>query len=81
MKNNSRPSGPRSYDCTVQPPPESDGAVGLKSICKYWKRQILCIRLKIERGIVRMRVVFVPRSVEIKPLFSDLNLEVGLDVF
>lgn len=64
-----------SYESTVRPPPESDGAVGLKSSSKYLKRQILCIRLKIERGIVRMRVVFVPRSVEIKPLFSELMSE------
>ncbi len=28
--------------------------------------------LNVERGIVSMRVVFVPRSAEIKPLFSDL---------
>ena len=48
--------------------------VGLKSNCKYWRGQILCIRLKIERGIVRTRVVFVPRSVEIKPLLSELNV-------
>jgi hypothetical protein len=27
---------------------------------------------QIERGIVRKRVVFVPRSVEIRPLFSEL---------
>ena len=47
--------------------------VGLKSNCKYWRGQILCIRLKIERGIVRTRVVFVPRSVEIKPLLSELT--------
>ena len=41
---------------------------------EYRRRQILCRRLNIERGIVRMRVVIVPRSVEIKPfvLRSDL---------
>ena len=49
------------------------GCSGWKSSLKYLKKQILCIRLKIERGIVRMRVVFVPRSVEIKPLFSELK--------
>ncbi len=42
---------------------------------EYRRRQILCRRLNIERGIVRMRVVIVPRSVEIKPfvLRSDLT--------
>ena len=42
---------------------------------EYRRRQILCRRLNIERGIVRMRVVIVPRSVEIKPyvLRSELS--------
>jgi len=35
--------------------------------------RLCCLRLKIERGVVRKRVVSVPRSVEIKPLFSDLD--------
>ena len=34
----------------------------------------------IERGIVRMRVVFVPRSVEIQPLFFELAGDRPLNV-
>ena len=36
-----------------------------------WERLILCRRLKRERGIVRVRVAFVPRFTEIKPLFLE----------
>ena len=44
-----------------------------KRLEKAVEDRLCCLRLKIERGVVRKRVVSVPRSVEIKPLFSDLD--------
>ena len=46
---------------------------GLKALKNIWKVRSFVYDLTIERGIVRMRVVFVPRSVEIQPLFSELE--------
>ena len=40
---------------------------------EYRRRQILCRRLKTDLGIVRVRVVYVPRSIEIHPWFFELK--------
>ena len=72
MKNNSRPSGLRSYDARSNPHLKVLGLSGWKAPVNIGKDRSFVYDLNIERGIVRMRVVFVPRSVEIKPLFSDL---------
>ena len=72
MKNNRRPSGPRSHYCTVHSSYESDGVSGLKACVNIGEDRSFVTTQK-ERGIVRTRVVFVPRSVEIKPPFSDLK--------
>ena len=55
----------------VEAPPfgQTEGAWCWKTSSKIGKDKSFAYDLNRERGIVSMRVAFVPRSAEIKPLF------------
>ena len=51
MKNNFRFYDPRSYDCTVHTPPESDGVSGLKALVNIGKDRSSVYDLK-QNGVL-----------------------------